>query len=139
MAERKVIKKVIISHGENYYLCSLKFMDKNTEQIESNCELEIDFFSSQEEREEARILMNLEIESGLSWPFEEVFPDFSSFSKYFLSHSAFLVRVRNYKVKNLYLRNFNYPSRKNLCSSKEIFLMEFPLHSQRPRLLSELL
>ena len=66
-------------------------MEKNTELLESNCELEIDFFSSQEEKEEARILMSLEIESGLSWPFEEVFPDFSSFSKYFLSHSAFLV------------------------------------------------
>ena len=73
-------------------------MVENNELVESNCELEIDFFSSHEEREEARILMNLEIESGLSWPFEEIFPDFSSFSRYFLSHSAFLVRVRNYKV-----------------------------------------
>ena len=114
-----------LSSSEKIIIFSLKFVENNTELWESNCELEIDFFSSQEEREEAKILMNLEIESGLSWPFEEVFPDFSSFSKYFLSHSAFLVRVRNYKVKNLYLRNFNYPSRKNLCSSKEIFLMEW--------------
>lgn len=43
-------------------------------------------------------LMNLEIEWGLSWPFEEVFPDFESFSKYFLSHAAFVVRVRGYEV-----------------------------------------
>lgn len=89
-----------LSSSEKIIIFSLKFVEKNTELWESNCELEIDFFSSQEEREEARILMNLEIESGLSWPFEEVFPDFSSFSKYFLSHSAFLVRVRNYKVKD---------------------------------------
>ena len=52
-----------------YLLFSLKFVEENTELLESNCELEIDFFSSHEEREEARILMNLEIESGLSWPF----------------------------------------------------------------------
>ena len=89
-----------MSSSEKIIIFSLKFVEKNAELWESNCELEIDFFSSQEEREEARILMNLEIESGLSWPFEEVFPDFSSFSKYFLSHSAFLVRVRNYKVKD---------------------------------------
>ena len=83
---------------ERILIFSLRFAEKKNELLESNCELEIDFFCSQEEREEARILMNLEIESGLSWPFEEVFPDFSTFSKYFLSHSAFVVRVRNYKV-----------------------------------------
>ena len=105
----------------------MKFVEKNTELIESNCELEIDFFSTQEEREEARILMNLEIESGLSWPFEEVFPDFSSFSKYFLSHSAFLVRVRNYQVLVEFVTIImvhGVGCRRSLCSSKEMFLTE---------------
>ena len=98
MAERSVnIYKKNQPRRELFAIFSLKFLEKNTVLLES-CELEIDFFSSQEEREEARILMNLEIESGLSWPFEEVFPDFSSFSKYFLSHSAFVVRVRNFEV-----------------------------------------
>ena len=70
------------------------------EVMEENCQLEIDFFRSQEEREVAMDLMNKEIESGLSWPFEQQFQDFSSFSRYFLSHSAFVVRVKNYKEKS---------------------------------------
>ena len=85
-----------------YLLCcsSLKFLQaENKVLFESDCQLEIDFFCSQAERQEAMNLMNLEIEWGLSWPFEEVFPDFASFSKYFMSHSAFVVRVRNYQVE----------------------------------------
>ena len=67
---------------------------------EENCELEIDFFRSQEEKEVAWSMMNAEIESGLSWPFEEEFLDFASFSRYFMSHSAFVARVRNFESKS---------------------------------------
>ena len=46
---------------------------------EENCELEIDFFRSQEEKEVAWSMMNAEIESGLSWLFEEDFTDVHPF------------------------------------------------------------
>ena len=68
--------------------------------VENNCDLEIDFFRSQEEKEAAWHLMNIEIQMGQSWPFEEEFKDFASFSRYFLSHSAFVVRVRNLSEKS---------------------------------------
>ena len=44
-------------------------------------------------------MMNEEIESGQSWPFEDQFEDFASFSRYFLSHSAFVARVKNFEEK----------------------------------------
>ena len=71
-------------------------------------------------------LMNLEIESGLSWPFEEVFPDFDSFSKYFLSHAAFVVRVRGYEVRltvNGLHSNYHYfLGRRHQRSFRGVFL-----------------
>ena len=77
-----------------------------TEFVEENCDLEIQYFSTHEERLVAMEMMNLEIESGLSWPFEEEFPDFASFSRYFMSHSAFVARVKNFKEKSVeFLRN----------------------------------
>ena len=46
-----------------------------------------------------------EIETGLSWPFEEEFIDYASFSQYFMSHSAFVVRVANYQNKSAKFRD----------------------------------
>ena len=66
------------------------------EEIEENCVLEIDFFRTQEERMEGMKLMNAEIEGGQSWPFDVEFEDFKSFSQYFLSHDAFVVKVKNF-------------------------------------------
>ena len=71
-----------------------------SEFVEENCELEIKYFSTHEERLVAMEMMNLEIESGLSWPFEEEFTDFASFSRYFLSHSAFVASVKNFQEKS---------------------------------------
>ena len=82
----------------------LKFIqtekERITEKIESNCQLEIDFFGSREEKEEAMKLMNLEIEAGTSWPFEETFPTLAAFSHYFMSHAAFVARVTNWADKS---------------------------------------
>ena len=68
--------------------------------METDCQLEINLFETQEERLEAMRMMNVEIESGLSWPFEEEFKDFVSFSRYFMSHAAFVARVRNVDEKS---------------------------------------
>ena len=59
----------------------------------TDCQLEIDFLQSEEERQEAAQLMNREIDLGQSWPFEQQFPDQASFARYFLSHAAFTVRL----------------------------------------------
>ena len=67
---------------------------------EEDCRLEIDFFSSEAERVEAMRLMNLEIEAGTSWPFEETFPTLAAFSQYFMSHAAFVARVTNWADKS---------------------------------------
>ena len=67
---------------------------------EEDCRLEIDFFSSEAERVEAMRLMNLEIEAGTSWPFEETFPTLAAFSHYFMSHAAFVARVTNWADKS---------------------------------------
>jgi len=72
----------------------------NGEFIEEDCQIRIDFFKTEDERREAMNLMNFEIESGLSWPFDEQFSTYTSFSKYFMSHSAFVARVFNYKEKS---------------------------------------
>ena len=40
---------------------------------EESCSVVLDFFRSNEEREEGRELMNAEITSGLSWPFDARF------------------------------------------------------------------
>ena len=39
-----------------------------------NCLVSLDYFRTWEEREEARHLMNTEIEAGMSWPFDKRFP-----------------------------------------------------------------
>ena len=64
---------------------------------EEPCNVVLDFFRSHEEREQGRELMNREIEAGLSWPFDAVFESQETFSRYFLSHSAFLLRVVDYE------------------------------------------
>ena len=96
---------------------------------EESCSVVLDFFRSNEEREEGRELMNAEITSGLSWPFDARFESQvmvmvmvmrdgdgncdgdgglslpfganfeiqETFSQYFLSHSAFLLRVTDYE------------------------------------------
>ena len=101
--------------------------------IEESCSGVLDFFRTNEEREEGRELMNAEITSGLSWPFDTKFESQvmvmvmrdgdgdcdgdgngdgdgglslpfganfeiqETFSQYFLSHSAFLLRVTDYE------------------------------------------
>ena len=72
-----------------------KFKNDKGVSMEEKVWLEIDFFSSDEERLEGMQLMNNEIESGLSWPFEHIFCDYVSFSQYFMSHSAFMVKIVN--------------------------------------------
>ena len=64
---------------------------------EEPCNVVLDFFRSHEEREQGRELMNREIEAGLSWPFDAIFESQETFSRYFLSHSAFLLRVVDYQ------------------------------------------
>ena len=72
---------------------SIKVVDGN----EEPCNVVLDFFRSHEEREQGRELMNREIEAGLSWPFDAIFESQETFSRYFLSHSAFLLRVVDYE------------------------------------------
>ena len=115
------LSTVIYYQHQQLQIFSFKFLqnegEESSELVETDCKLEIDFFSSQEEREEAWELMNLEIQWGLSWPFQEIFPDFASFSKYFLSHSAFVVRVRNFQVIICMIDSLGLVSRRNLPSS----------------------
>jgi len=63
------------------------------ENLEEECRLEIDFFRGQEEREEAFPLVNAVIEDGQSFPYEQPYNDYPSFSKAFFAHSTFVVRV----------------------------------------------
>jgi len=63
---------------------------------EEPCNVVLDFFRSHDEREQGRELMNAEISAGLSWPFDAKFESQEAFSQYFLSHSAFLLRVTNF-------------------------------------------
>ena len=63
---------------------------------EEPCSVVLDFFRSEEEREQGRELMNAEIGAGLSWPFDAKFENQEVFSQYFLSHSAFLLRVTDF-------------------------------------------
>ena len=53
-----------LSSSEKIIIFSLKFVEKNTELWESNCELEIDFFSSQEEREDTLLYIQLNVTWG---------------------------------------------------------------------------
>ena len=64
---------------------------------EEPCSVVLDFFRSEEEREQGRKLMNAEIGAGLSWPFDAKFENQEAFSQYFLSHSAFLLRVTDFE------------------------------------------
>jgi len=68
---------------------------------EEPCSVVLDFFRSDDEREQGRELMNAEIGAGLSWPFDVKFENQETFSQYFLSHSAFLLRVTDFEDRLL--------------------------------------
>lgn len=55
--------------------------------------VEVGPFRNELEWEKGKVLMNLIIKDGRSWPFEEEFISLDSYRGYFLSHTAFVVRA----------------------------------------------
>ena len=66
----------------------------------------------EEEWESGRKLMNEVIETGMAWPFEEVYEDTISYRGYFLSHAAFALRdSESGEVLGVFYVKPNFPGR----------------------------
>ncbi len=70
----------------------LSYIPLTTNVLKDGTKVDVDFLRGEKDVQSAMVMLNTVIEEGQSWPFEIPLTR-EEFSNYFLSHSAFVVRL----------------------------------------------